>query len=59
MSIHEFSKYVLSKDKKAKIKNEDGKHIAYCSEGVKITGNTYNRCVTVTWGDNHVSLVRL
>lgn len=33
--------------------HEDGKHIARCSGGVTITGNTYSPRVFVRWGSGH------
>lgn len=33
--------------------NEDGKHIARCSDGVTIVGNAISRTVSVMWGSNH------
>lgn len=33
--------------------HEDGKHIASCSGGVTIVGNTLSRAVSVRWGSGH------
>lgn len=36
---------------------EDGRHIAHCSDGVTITGNTTSPMVFVRWGSGHTARI--
>lgn len=39
--------------------HEDGKHIARCSDGVTITGNTLSRNVSIRWGSGHSAMTEI
>lgn len=44
---------------KVRFSREDGKHIAKCSDGVTIIGNTKSPRVFVRWGSGHAALTTI
>lgn len=40
-------------DSKVDFRNEDGKFIAKCSDGITIMGNSTSSKITVRWGSGH------
>ncbi len=44
---------------KASFSHEDGRHIARCSNGVTIIGNTIAHRVFVQWGCGHTAFVTI
>lgn len=44
---------------KVRFSREDGKHIAKCSDGVTIIGNTESHRVFVRWGSGHSALATI
>lgn len=60
MSFAQFQVSVKSMAKRAgynvasvRFCHEDGKHIAYLPEGIRITGNSVSTRLAVRWGDRH------
>lgn len=39
--------------------HEDGKHVARCSDGVTITGNTFSKSVSIRWGSGHFAMTEI
>lgn len=44
---------------KARFSREDGKHIARCTDGVTIIGNSECRNVLVKWGSGHTAFAAI
>ena len=44
---------------KAKFHHEDGKHFAWCSDGVTIIGNVTCLRVLVKWGSGHSAMANI
>lgn len=44
---------------KVRFRHDDGCHIAHCSEGVTIIGNTLSSDVCVKWGSGHSAMIAI